>query len=205
MNPAKDRDLHGNVPNSAPTVLLLVDVLNDRDFEGGDALLPSALTMAQKLRDFKRKMKPLRVPVVYANDNFGKWQSDIRTVVAHCLNDEVRGAPIVRLLQPDDDDYCVLKPKHSAFYGSPLDILLTYLQAQTLILGGLTSDNCVLFTAMDAYLRDFKLHVPFDGSAASDAQRHARALDHMRDLLKADTTPLGELKLDENGRLAASR
>ncbi|MBO9539756.1 cysteine hydrolase [bacterium] len=205
MNPAKDRDLHGNVPNSARTVLVLVDVLNDLEFEGGEALLRSALPMAQRLRDFKRKIKPLGVPVIYANDNFGKWQSDIRSVVAHCLEDDVRGAPIVRLLQPDDDDYCVLKPKHSAFYGSPLDILLTYLQAQILILGGLTSDNCVLFTAMDAYLRDFKLHVPADGSAATDEERHGRALDHMRALLKANTTPLAELKLEENGRLTESR
>jgi nicotinamidase-related amidase len=205
MRPAKHQDLHGNVQSSSSTVLILVDVLNDLEFDGGEDLLGFAMPMARQLLAFKRRVKAAGVPVIYANDNFGKWQSDIRTVVDHCLTDHVRGEPLVSLLKPGNDDYCVLKPKHSAFYGSPLDILLAYLQAETLILGGLTSDNCVLFTAMDAYLRDFRLCVPSDGSAAMDEAKHTQALTHMRSLLKVDTTPTSKLKIDEGGLLTASR
>src|SRR5207248_2360578 len=105
----------------------------------------------------KKRAKAAGIPAIYVNDNFGIWQSDFRSVVRHCLEDGVCGAPIARLLAPEADDYFVLKPKHSGFYSTTLDILLDYLGVRALILTGIAANICVLFTANDAYMRDFRL------------------------------------------------
>ena len=149
--PARNPDLHGNVPDDAHAALLLIDVVNDLEFDGGAELLTQALPMAEHLAELKARARAHGVPVLYVNDNFGRWRSDFRRLVEHCLG-AGRGRPIVELLQPDEDDYFALKPKHSGFFGTTLDLLLHYLGAQTVIVTGLTTDNCVLFTASDAYL-----------------------------------------------------
>jgi nicotinamidase-related amidase len=107
----------------------------------------------------------------------------------------VRGRPIVSKLVPEDDDYFVLKPKHSAFFHTNLDILLRYLGAQTLILTGLAGENCVLFSANDAYMRDFRIIVPPDCVASEDADENRRVLKHMQRVLKATITPASEINL----------
>jgi nicotinamidase-related amidase len=193
--PAKNPDLHGNAPDQAPVVLLLIDVINDLEFDGGAALLSQALPMADRLAALKARARRAGIPAVYVNDNFGRWRSDLRAQLAHCLAQGVRGRPLVERLVPDPEDYFVLKPKHSGFYSTTLDTLLTYLRAQTLILTGLTADNCVLFTASDAYLRDFHLVVPRDCVAAVDPRHTRVALEHMRRVLKAELTPSTALSL----------
>ena len=89
--PVKNPDLHGNAPDQAPTVLLLIDVINDLEFEGGDALLTQALPMAERLATLKRRLREASVPAIYVNDNFGRWRSDFRTLLGHCARDGVRG------------------------------------------------------------------------------------------------------------------
>ena len=194
--PARNPDLHGNVPDDAHAALLLIDVVNDLEFDGGAELLTQALPMAEHLAELKARARAHGVPVLYVNDNFGRWRSDFRRLVEHCLG-AGRGRPIVELLQPDEDDYFALKPKHSGFFGTTLDLLLHYLGAQTVIVTGLTTDNCVLFTASDAYLRDYDLLVPADCVAAIDPEESRAALRHMARDLKADTRPSIELDLAE--------
>ncbi len=99
---------------------------------------------------------------VYVNDNFGKWKSDFRRTIEHCLGRNARGCEIVKILRPGDEDYFVLKPKHSGFFSTTLETLLRYLGAKTLILTGISGNFCVLFTANDAYMRDYRLLVPED-------------------------------------------
>ena len=193
--PQQNEDLHGNVPDKAESALVMIDVLNDLEFEGGDRLLKAALPMARALARLKRRAREAGIPVVYVNDNFGKWRSDFRQQLDHCLHDGVRGQPIVELLVPDESDYFVLKPKNSGFYHTTLPLLLEYLEVTTVILTGIATDNCVLYTAGDAYLRDLKVFVPEDCSAAIGIDRHDAALEQMRITLKADTTPSAELDL----------
>lgn len=192
---ANNPDLHGNVPDQAPTVLLLIDVINDLEFDGGDALLAQALPMAEHLAALKRRARAAGIPAVYVNDNFGRWRSDLGALLDHCRRDGVRGRPVVERLAPEPDDYFVVKPKHSGFFSTVLDTLLTYLGARTLILTGLTADNCVLFTASDAYLRDYRLCIPRDCVASIDPRYTGQALDHMQRVLKADLTPSTALSL----------
>ncbi len=193
----QNQDLHGNAPDKAEVALLIIDVINDLEFEGGEQLLPAALTMAQQLARLKRRVKKQRIPVIYANDNFGRWQSDFQRLLKHCLEDEVRGREIVKLLQPEADDYFVLKPKHSGFFSTTLDTLLRYLGTKTLIITGIATDICVLFTANDAYMRDFKLIVPADCVAAEDAEENKRALSHIQRVLKADIRPSTEITIEQ--------
>jgi nicotinamidase-related amidase len=160
----------------------------------------------RNLAKLKKRAKNAGIPAIYVNDNFGKWQSDLNKIVSHCLEDGVRGEPFVKLVLPDEDDYFVLKPKHSGFYCTSLDLLLKHLGAHNLILAGIAGNNCVLFTANDAYMRDFKLFVPADCSVSIDAEDNDYALRQMQDVLKADITASTELNLEElNAAAAAER
>jgi len=193
--PAKNQDLHGNAPDKSAVALLIIDCINDLEFPEGDQLLRYALPMARQIRSLKERARSAKVPVIYVNDNFGRWQSNFNNQVEHCLNDGVRGQPIVELLTPDVDDYFVLKPKHSGFYSTALDVLLEYLAVRTVILTGVAGNICVLFTANDAYLRDYHLVVPADCVASNTEQENRTALDEMAKVLKADTRGSTELDL----------
>lgn len=191
--PAKNLDLHGNAPDKAAAALLLIDVINDLEFDEGSQLLEFALPMAERIAELKERGKKAGIPVIYVNDNFGRWRSDFHAQVEHCLRDNVRGRPVAELLQPAEDDYFVLKPKHSGFYSTCLDVLLHYLQARTLMLTGIAGNICVMFTAHDAFLRDFQLLVPSDCVCSNTKDENEHALAQMRTALKADTRPAREI------------
>ncbi len=118
-------------------------------------------------------------------------------VVAHCLEDDVRGKAFVERILPDDRDYFVLKPKHSGFFCTDLDLLLKHLGVSNLILTGIAGNNCVLFTANDAYMRDFNLFVPSDCSVSQTQQENDYALKQMEKVLKADIRPSSKLDLEK--------
>jgi nicotinamidase-related amidase len=202
-NPASSRDLHGNAPDDSPVALLIIDAINDFAFEEGREVLAKALPMAARIRQLKSNARRSGIPTVYVNDNFGRWRSDFRTVVAHCGSPRSRGREVTRLLRPDSLDYFVLKPKHSGFFSTTLDLLLEHLRARSLILCGLLTDVCVLFTAQDAYMRGYKVLVPADCVAARTPPESARALAHMRRVLDAETRPSTSLELTAVRRAAA--
>lgn len=193
-------DPNGLAPDRSAVALLLVDVVNDLEFPGGEDLLAPAHGAAQRLAAFKARAKAAGVPVVYANDNFGRWRADLHAVVERCLKPGVRGRPVVELLRPEADDYVVLKPRHSAFFGTPLDLLLGHLGVTSLIVVGFLTDTCVQFTAQDAYLRGLRVVVPSDGVASLKPSHTEAALAAMRRTLDADTTPLADLDLDALAR-----
>jgi len=193
--PIRSENLHGNVPDTSGAALLLIDVINDFEFEGGEKLLPQALPVGRNIAWLKQEAKKLKIPTIYVNDNFGRWQSDFRKIVSHCRREDIRGKPFVELILPDEEDYFVLKPKHSGFYSTTLDLLLSHLQARNLILSGIAGNNCVLFTANDAYMRDFKLFIPSDCVVSIDKEDNGYALRQMEEVLKADITPARELDL----------
>lgn len=174
--------------------LLLIDVINRLDFEGAGKLAPRAMAIAPRVAALKRRAAAAGVPCVYVNDNFGQWRSDLRLLVARALDDDSRGQALVRTLKPDEDDYFVLKPLHSGFYSTTLDLLLRELGSRTLIICGLATEACVLFTASDAYIRGFEVIVPNDGCASESPARHRGALDIMRKMLKARTVPCASIR-----------
>ncbi len=184
----------------AGSALLIIDVINDFAFPGGDELAKQMPAVVDAIDALRRRADALQRPVIYVNDNFGRWQSDFHVQVEHCLHDDVPGRPIVELLRPDKDDYFVLKPKHSGFFSTTLDILLDYLQVKTVVLTGIAGNICVLFTANDAYMRDFFLVVPNDCVASNTEEENRNALEQMAKVLKADTRSSEELDFAELGR-----
>jgi nicotinamidase-related amidase len=195
--PEKNENLHGFVPDKSKVVLLLIDVINDLEFPEAENMLEDAIEMARNIAALKKRTNELEIPTVYVNDNFARWQSDFHGVVEHCQKDNVRGKPIADLLAPDKNDYFVLKPKHSGFFSTTLDTLLEYLQAKTLILTGIAGNICVLFTANDAYMRDFQLYVPADCVCSNTTEENDFALKQMEKILKVDTTLSGELDMEK--------
>ena len=195
----KNADLHGSAPDKHEIALLLIDVINDFDFPGADQLLRYARPMARNLLRLKRRAYKAGVPVIYVNDNFGRWKSDFRRTLEHSER-HGRGRDVVKLLRPEENDYFVLKPKHSGFFSSALDTLLRYLQTETLILTGIAGNFCVLFTANDAYMRDFNLFVPSDCTVSNTKRENDSALRLMKKFLKADTRRASGIILRRSAR-----
>lgn len=185
----------GTTPEKSSVVLLLVDVINDFDFPAARKLLKHALPAARKISALKKRLRSKNIPAVYVNDNFGRWRSDFRTQIERCLSGDNAGAAVASLLIPAESDYFVLKPKHSGFYASSLDVLLKNLGAQKLIITGFATDICVLFTANDAYMRDYEVIVPIDCTAAETTEARRRACAEMQRFLRADTRPSNKLRL----------
>ena len=178
----------------ATTALLLIDVINDFDFAGSEKLLCFALPAAKELAALKKRLKDSGVAVIYVNDNFGRWKSDFADLIERCKQDDCQGREIAVLLEPGDDDYFVLKPKHSGFYATSLPVFLASLGPTTLILSGFAGDICVLYTANDAYMRDFELIVATDCIASETEAEKLSALQQMEKRLKATLATAKEIR-----------
>ncbi len=189
MSRANDHRKHGK--SRKRTALLLIDFMNPLDFEGAEALARRAVAAAKRTAALKARLRASRVPVIYANDNFGRWESDFEAVVEHCLRRGGASARMAELLSPGAGDRSILKPRHSAFFGTPLEFMLDELSVNHLVLTGLSADSCIMFTAHDAYLRKYDLWIPADCVASErESFRHA-ALAHMARTLKADVSESG--------------
>ncbi len=169
--------------------LLLVDFINPLNFEGSAQLAPGALAAARATQALRQRLWAQGVPVIFANDNYGLWQSNFGAMVRHCAQQAGEVGEMARLLAPGPQDIAILKPRHSAFYGTPLELLLDQMQVHQLILTGLATDICVLMTAMDAYLRSYRTWVPADCTAAESEGAQRWALQHMQQVLKCEVQP----------------
>ncbi len=191
--------------HKSSVALILIDVINPFDFPQGDQILRNAIPLAAPLANLKARCRRAGIPAIYVNDNFGQWRSDAKSLVARCLEADCAGQPFVKLIQPDDQDYFVLKPMHSAFFQTPLEILLHYLGANSLILAGLVTNSCILCTAHDAKMREFDLYVPADCSAARTSREHEEAIAHIKNMtgasvMRSASLRIGRLRRENRGR-----
>jgi nicotinamidase-related amidase len=185
-----------------PVALLLIDVLTTFNFPDGDTILKGALGIRDALVSLKTRARKAGIPTLYVNDNFGDWRSEKEVLMGRCL--EGKGQDFVRPLLPDSEDYFVLKPMHSAFYMTPLEVLLEHLEVESLILTGITSNSCITVTAHDANMRGFDVYVPQDCSCARDLREHAQALSQLEAIAGANVRDSKSLRLP-NVINAASR
>ena len=205
-----DRNTHagtGKRPVAVPvsgTALLLVDVINDLAFDGSQALVTQAESMAVSLAALKRRATAAGVPTVYVNDNFGQWRSDFRRTVAHCTARSSRGRRVSRRLRPTVRDYFVLKPKHSGFFDTTLDSLLDTLRIRRVILTGIAGNICVLFTANDAYMREYKIFAPADCIVSNTAVENDHALQQIKAVLKGNVAVSTRLRFQTSRRTKRS-
>lgn len=167
------------------TALLITDMVNLFDFEGGRALGAAAVAIAPRIAALRQRFDDARAPTLYVNDNFAHWQGQFSDLISACRDAGGASADIVQVLAPRPHDYHVLKPKHSAFLATPLPILLAKLGVRRLVLAGIAADSCVLATAQDANMREFPLWIPKDGVAAISQTRSRNALAVMSRSLRA--------------------
>ena len=165
--------------NPKRTALLLIDFINLFDFEHAEQLAPRAVRAARRTARLKARMKQRGSPIIFVNDNFGQWKSDFVSLTQKCLGREGASKAIAEILAPARDDLVILKPRHSAFYGTPMEFLLQELKADHLVLTGIAVDMCVFASAQDAYVRQYALRIPADCTAGFTAAQERAALAHM--------------------------
>lgn len=168
--------------------LIIIDMINNFDFEHGNILANKAKQITQPIYQLKKQFQLQRQPVIYVNDHYNLWQADFDKLISYCLNEKSK--PIIEMLTPDENDYFLIKPKHSAFYGTALNTLLHQLKVNTLYLTGIAGNICVLFTANDAYMREYHLVIPENCIASNADTDNANALLMMKKVLKAEINPV---------------
>lgn len=189
MNAGRAHGLRVEDLGTSRTVLLMVDFINPLDFEGSTDLKAPAIRAARTAARLRKRLSREGCRTIYANDNYGGWNSDFATLWQNCARRGGASGDLARALRPRKKDFSILKPRHSAFYSTPLDLLLQQLGCRRVVVTGLATDSCVLFTAMDAYLRGYELWIPSDATAAESEQAKQQALAHMAAVLKADIRP----------------
>jgi len=170
------------------TVLLILDMLSRFDFPDGLATARAATKIAPRIAKLRERARQARITVIFANDNPGRWRSNSAELLRAVGAADSRGRRVIEMLRPEESDYLVLKPRHSAFYATPLDVILESIGAKTLVLTGVSSHQCVLFTANDAHVRSFELVVPSDCIGAPAAAQTRLALSYLRKALSARVT-----------------
>ncbi|OJH34279.1 cysteine hydrolase family protein [Cystobacter ferrugineus] len=187
------------------TALLIIDVINDLEFPGGERVLPWAERMVERLAPFAQRMRKAGVPVIYVNDNFDHWRSSFSDVYKYCTRPGARGRRVARALKPDPDDYFILKPKHSAFFATSLVPLLQHLGTKKLILSGIATNLCVFFSAHDAHMYEYKLTVLSDCCCAESDTDHDLALRQLQQFLRVRVCRGDEFKQVKTGKRRPAR
>ncbi len=197
---SKDQD-HATSPRKSLAArrgdaLLIIDCINDLEFPGGEKVLPWAVKLAPRLSNFRAAAHESGMPVIYVNDNFGHWRSNFQEVYAHCTRRGARGRDVTRKLKPGRDDYFILKPRHSGFFATSLVPLLEYLRVERLILSGMATNLCVLFTAHDAHMHQYPMVVLSDCCAAESNFDHDVALSQLERFCDAKVCLSTEFKFN---------
>ncbi|WP_249872244.1 isochorismatase family cysteine hydrolase [Oceanobacillus saliphilus] len=170
------------------TAVVFVDIINDFDFDGGNDLYQNTKEILPHLLKLKKFAKDNNLPIIYVNDHYELWQADFNKIIDYCKNEKSK--EIIELLTPDDDDYFLIKPQHSAFFQTPLQSLLTELERTHLIMAGIAGDICILFSAQDAYMYKFSVRIPENCMASELKENNDYALYLMHSVMDADITPV---------------
>jgi nicotinamidase-related amidase len=182
-------EFQGLEPDRSPTAMLILDMISRFEFPDGAATARAAARIAPNIRALRDRVRKAGFAVIYANDNPGMWRSDAAALIRDAGAADSRGREITALLRPTEDDYFVLKPRHSAFYATPLELLLEHLHVERLILTGVSGHQCVLFTANEAHVRNYEIVVASDCVGSPEPAQTRFALTYFRTALSAKVIP----------------
>jgi nicotinamidase-related amidase len=177
----------------AATALIVVDMVNAYDFEDADALAESASEALGPIRSLLGRASEEDVEVVYVNDNYGHWNSSREELVDEALGG--RHPELVEPILPPEDSSFVIKARHSIFYGTPLEYLLGQKEVGRLVLAGQVTEQCILYSALDAYVRHHQVTVPRDAVAHIDPELAQAALTMMERNMRAEVCSADEIEL----------
>ncbi|MBM7606749.1 nicotinamidase-related amidase [Metabacillus crassostreae] len=180
--------------NNSNQAVLIIDMINDFQFNYGPILAKQAEDISHNISSLKKRAKSRGCPIIYINDHYQLWQADFSKIAEKCKNQ--LSEKIIHKLFPEDDDFFLIKPKHSAFYGTALNTLLYSLHIKDLIITGIAGNICVLFTANDAYMREYNLTIPPDCIASNTIEDNNFALKMMENTLKASISKSSNIKIN---------
>lgn len=167
------------------TALLVIDVFNTYDHPDAEQLADSATDVVEPITDLvARAAEHDGVDIIYVNDNYGDFSANHTDIINAAL--EGARPDLVRPLVPAPDARFLTKVRHSAFFATPLDYLLSRLGARRIILTGQVTEQCILYTALDGYVRHYDVVVPPDAVAHIDAKLGEAALEMMGRNMKAE-------------------
>ncbi|MEJ7797930.1 MAG: isochorismatase family cysteine hydrolase [Solirubrobacteraceae bacterium] len=166
---------------------MVVDVLNAYDHDDADILVESMACATAPISGLVQRARDMRRPVIYVNDNYGHWNSSSEKLLDAALRG--RHPELVEPLRPPPDASFVIKARHSIFYETPLDYLLRELSVSRIMLCGQVTEQCILYSALDAYVRHFEVAVPSDAVAHIDPELADAALRMMKCNMRADVQP----------------
>lgn len=187
-------------PSPPRQALIILDMISEFGFPGWQRVLREARHIAPAIARLRQRADRAGIPVIHVNDTGEDWESDQTAFLDRCGAPNARGSEVARMLRPREGHYFIFKPKHSAFYATPLAPLLEKNSIGEVILTGMTSHQCVLFTAMDAHVREFLITVPSDCIGAPTRQQTSKALFMLREAVRARTPRSSALRLTGRAR-----
>jgi nicotinamidase-related amidase len=166
------------------SALIVVDMINAYDFTDAEKVVPSAKEAVPVIEEL---IADADGPVIYVNDNFAHWRSNRDELVEEAL--QGKHPELVEPIAPDDDSLFVVKARHSIFYQTPLEYLLNQEGVDRVVLTGQVTEQCILYSALDAYIRHLEVRVPPDAVAHIYENLADAALTMMERNMSADISP----------------
>jgi nicotinamidase-related amidase len=166
------------------TALIVVDMINSYDHPDAEKLTKSVEKVVPTIKDV---IDGWDDPVIYVNDNFGHWRSNRDDLLETALAGDFKA--LVEPIAPKDDAMFVVKARHSIFYQTPLEYLLGQEQIDTIELVGQVTEQCILYSALDAYIRHIDVRVPRDAVAHIHEDLAEAALKMMELNMSVDVSP----------------
>ena len=175
------------------SAVIVVDMLNEYDHEDGDVLVESVREALPAMRRIVERAHREGTPVVYVNDNYGDWAAGRPELVERAAAG--RGADVVEQIAPADGTWFIAKARHSIFYETQLEYLLREQEIERIVLVGQVTEQCILYSALDAYVRRFEVAVPRDAVAGIHADLASSALRMMERNMRADVVDADDCAL----------
>jgi nicotinamidase-related amidase len=176
------------------SALIVVDMLNAYDHEDADRLVESVERVVEPIAGLVKRASEQGVEVIYVNDNYGDWNSSQEELAQAALNGR-RPDLVEPILPPDDADF-VIKARHTIFYMTPLEYLLGQKQIDHLVLAGQVTEQCILYSALDAYVRHFEVTIPTDAVAHIHEDLAEAALKMMERNMRAELVGAADCRLE---------
>ncbi len=169
---------------SGATALLVVDMLNPYRHTEADRLAARVEGAVPAIRKLLDRAGETDLPVIYVNDNYGDWNSSAKELADGAM--EGKHPELVEPVLPGEGHSFVIKARHSVFYETPLEYLLDQMGVDRLVIAGQVTEQCILYSALDAYVRHFRVVIPTDGVAAIYDHLAKAALEMMQRNLSAE-------------------
>jgi len=168
------------------TALVVVDMLNPYEHDDADVLAASVENVVPAIRLLLDRGREREIPIIYVNDNYGDWRSSAEKLAERALGG--RRPDLVEPVLPPEDVRFVIKPRHTIFYETPLDYLLYREGIERIVLTGQVTEQCILYSALDAYVRHLRVAVPVDAVAHIHEHLARSAVEMMETNMRAEIT-----------------